>query len=103
MIQWSSLSNLRGKKIYKNSNMKNHSHFSGLYGTGTGTQHLCFTPELLWTSGGGALLDGRAAMDGEHLDAQLPQEVEEGLLAALGAHPQPPRIHSADARNISSG
>jgi len=40
-------------------------------------------------------------MHREHLDAQLPQEVEVGLLLARGLHAQPPGIHCADAETPS--
>ena len=41
-------------------------------------------------------LRGRA-MSGEHVDDQLPQEVQEGLLLPCHLHAHPPGIHSTDA------
>jgi hypothetical protein len=42
---------------------------------------------------------GRAgAVGGHHLEAELPQEVQEGLLLASVGHPQTPGIHRTDAQ-----
>jgi hypothetical protein len=37
----------------------------------------------------------------QHLDDELPQEVQEGLLDPLHPNPQPPGVDSADTENLN--